>query len=731
MFTVTVSASPARKGPIELTQPDGTSFTALLQGDEFIKIKTTLDGHAIIQDEDGWWCYAVYESDGSRYNSGWKVGKDVPAAVLSESMNIPRNSISDNALRKRLSANTSSAKQFNSTTLQDSTQTKKHGIVILAEFKDIKFVNTREDFNAMLNGKGYSRYGATGSAKDYFEDQFNNTVNFTFDVSEIITLPAKREYYGENDSKGNDMRPEYLVADACSLAVESGVDFSKYDSDNDGVVDNIFVFFAGEDEAEGAIESSIWSHSWYLFNGAGVTVELNGKLLDRYACASEMTRILNSNTGRLQETRLSGIGTFCHEYSHTLGLPDLYDTDYDDEGGWAAGLWGSTALMDSGNQNNQGNTPPNFNAIEREILGISEPILIETDGKYEISPIHQTYEIYKLATDRADEYYLIECRSDMENVWDRYIGGSGMLVYHIDKSRAMMNKWDISNTVNADANHQCADLIEADGRSDSHPNYRDYLTRREHLDGLFFPYYKSNNLTPYGTPGLKYWSGATGKISITGIERQDNGNISFNIIGFTADSTPPSVKGDIQYEAFSDGAILTFESDRPHEGEAFISYSASGKGAIEISVAPYEEGKYALMLEGLDPVRTYTVSVHFTVNGIKGTDKTMSFMTKKKPAVSWPYITMGTKKKSKGIGELMAYDYMEDNKGRFEAGSRIPFRITNTEGVKKILWFFNGQPVTHEGDYYYTLNESGTLEAHLYMENGEEYILIKEINIER
>jgi hypothetical protein len=436
------------------------------------------------------------------------------------------------------------------------------------------------------------------------------------------------------------------------------------------------------------------------------------------------------STGKLLETRLSGIGTFCHEFSHTFGLPDLYDTDYEDQGGWAAGTWGSTSLMDSGNQNNLGNTPPNYNAIEREILGLSSPVVISADGKYSLSPINTYGEFYRIDTDVENEYYLLECRSNVAGNWDEHIGGSGMLVYHIDKSGAEIDRWQGLNTVNAVPGHQCADLVEADGRSDIFSDYMDYITRTKNLDGIFFPNFSTNSLQPSGTPGLNFWSGANESISIINIEKDEAGKVGFNVIGFAEDSTPPSVKGNIQYEAFCDGAIISFESDRPFEGEALISFHIVGKEAQEISVMPYEEGRYAVLLEGLESVRTYTVSVNFIHNDIKGSTTSMSFMTKKKPSVSWPHIASGMKRPV-GRTEMMNKKPVLDEGGRLEPGTRIPLKINNMNGVKDILWFFNGQPVTHEGDYYFTLNDSGILKAHLYMEDGQEYIIVKEIKLVR
>ena len=704
-------ASPARRGALVLTQPDGTTFRAFLQGDEFANIKTTSDGHAIIQDEDGWWCYAVYEDDGSRCSSGYRIGKEVPGSILSGSRNIPRSVISENGKAKRLSVNTIESDIRPSLT-NFSTPARRNGIVILAQFKDIKFLHGKEDFQTMLMSDGYSLHGATGSAREYFEYQFNGRINFSFDVSEIVTLPAKREYYGKNDSRGNDSRPAEMISDACRLAAENGVDFSRYDSNNDGKVDNVFVFFAGEDEAEGADENCIWSHSWYLFSGAGISLNLNGKMIDRYACTSEMTRIYDLVTGKLQKTRLSGIGTFCHEYSHTFGLPDLYDTDYESHGGWAAGVWGSTSLMDSGNQNNDGNTPPNFNVIEREILGLTEPVVIDTDGRYSLCRI-ETNIAYRINTDRKDEYYLLEYRSNdgTLRIWDKYIGGNGMLVYHIDKSASVIEKWEGLNTVNTKADHQCADLIEADGRSDSFTDYMDFYVKTKNIEGIFFPYKKFNSIPSQGTPGLNFWSGQKNKISITEIQ-EGGGGVSFNVLGFSEDSTPPSIKGDITYEAFCDGVILRFESDKPHIGHANINFGLVGGETWLFQVAPYENGKYAIKLEGLEPVKTYTATIYFELFGIKGKSSSVSFMTKKQPAVTWPFINFGSAQRN--------------SDGTFEKGTKIPLKVNNSRDIIDIVWSFNNE-VVPKGDYYLTLTEDGTLEAHIYMKDGCEEILTKEI----
>ena len=529
-------------------------------------------------------------------------------------------------------------------------------------------------------------------------------MKFEFEVSDIITLDNSRKYYGSNDRDGNDKNPAQMVRDACVVA-DASIDFSLYDQNGDGEIDNVFVFFAGEDEAEGFSEDCIWSHAWWVKDGAGISCSLDGKVLNSYACTSELS--LQSNG---KDTDMTGIGTFCHEYSHTLGLPDLYDTDYDNAGGWAAGMWLSTSLMDGGNMNNVNNTPPYYNAIEREILGLAEPILLEKDGTYTLSPI-QNNVVYRLNTDTEGEYYLFECRSNKE--WDKYIGGNGMLVYHIDKTDKYLIRWDEKNTVNAFQSHQCADLIEADGRTDEITEDT-YYTAFENISGVFFPYNSVNALTPTSDPGIRFWSGKIGEISITNIQKKD-GNITFSVTGFSKETTPPVVM-NIKTEAFMDAAIINFESDQEYEGEATVRWGRTGQEMKETTLLPYTPGKYTLILEDLIAGnKTYTVSINFVIEGISGKQTEVSFMTTKESTVDWPYIFVGKNKANKD--------------GTFNKGTKIALRTYNTSEAEAINWTFNDSTISPAGNGYYIVQESGTLRAHIYWKDGGQDIIEKKINI--
>lgn len=721
LLSFTANATPARKGIIPLTQPDGTTFNAVFKGDEFGHIKATSDGHAIIQGFDGWWHYAVYDKEGKKCDTGWRVGLDTPEDILTRSKSIPYELLSREASARRRKVSHDMLPSFREIMIstRSGDMKKRHGLVILAQFKDLSFTHSKNDFIDLLTKKGYSKNGATGSAKEYFDAQFKGLVEFEFDVSDIITLSGDVADYGANDDDGNDKNPAQMIIEACKAA-DGAIDFSMYDDDGNGEIDNVFVFFAGEDEAEGADETRIWSHAWYVYNGAGFSIELDGKRLNRYACSSELTRMSGG------ANKLAGIGTFCHEYSHTFGLPDFYDTDYEGSGGETAGLWHKTSLMDAGNQNNKGNTPPYFNALEREQLGLSVPVVIDSDGTYRLEPVHKSGQSYRIETDNENEYFLIECRSGKE--WDAYTGGNGMLIYHIDMSDrnsgfselygediSAGRRW-FTNEVNCRPDHQCADLLEADGRKDTFTEEEGGLNGSliSGIGGIYFPYGKVNSITPESKPGLTYWSGDICKASITNI-RKDGDDIVFSVIGFSEESTPP-VPVNISHESFADAAIIRFESDRPFEEEAVVIWRRPGKAEESKTVLPYEPGKYAVVLEGLEPGnKTYTVDIAFKVGEVIGESNSISFMTKKVPAVTWPYIYMGS--------------IVKDSEGRIPYGTGLPLRVYNATDAAEIVWTFNDKPVNAFEKGYFHVYENGTLKAHITFEDGSQTVIMKEIFI--
>jgi len=720
-----VSANPARFRSLTLTQPNGYTFQATFKGDEFLKIIKTIDGCAVAMDDEGWWCYAYYDADGSKHASGARIGTPASPSVMDESRMIPYAVLVQKALEKRACLTDTGRepllkrvadRQAGGIRTKAGTASQKHGIAILAQYKDVKFRNGRQNFEQLLNAPGYN---GTGSAMDYFNDQFHGMMEFTFDVSEIVTLPQNRDYYGSNKKEGSDSHPGEMIYDACRLA-DSEVDFSKYDDDGDGYVDNVFVFFAGEDESQGASENCIWSHAWtlssakYFGDGKGIYTTGDGVRIDSYACTSELARIYTTNTN--YTTKLAGIGTFCHEYSHTLGLPDFYDTDYE-ENGEAAALWHWTALMDGGNHNNNGYTPPNYNCIEREIVGLSEPEDI-SGGHHVLEPVNKEGKYLRLQTSSendANEYYLIECR-DNGNGWDRYIGGSGLLVYHIDKTDDKI--WKISNTVNTDPSHQYADLIEADNRPDRFDIMadNDYYKYIYDIKGIFFPA-GSEKLSSSSHPSFMVWNGGEMPYSISNISRSNDGSVSFDVVSNIV--LTPKVR-NLTADTFPDAAIIQWEASCNTGRTAYFSYGAADSPDVktEMEVPPYSGTRHSVTLEKLSPGKSYYVTVRYDAeNGDKGEEASITFTTDKAAAAEYPYIYLKNVKNIK--------------KGIYLSGTKMPLRIANATDAVSVVWETDGKEISVSPDGYYTFGTQGTftLKAEITYKDGSTDIVTRQITI--
>ena len=319
-------------------------------------------------------------------------------------------------------------------------------LVILVEYADVRFsvVNPNEAFSKMLNEPGYSENGGTGSARDYFIASSNGVFNPSFDVYGPVTLPENRAHYGDTDGSAVQM-----VVDACDMLAKE-IDWSLYDENNDGDVDNVFVYFAGHNEAEGGPEEAIWPHRYYVFTERdGKPVQYchytgkDGKsyCLWDYACTSELSGEYGTN--------MCGIGTFCHEFSHVLGLDDLYDTQNSEN--YTVGAWD---IMCYGNYNNEGRTPPSFTAFERFLLGWITPEQLNDAKDFMLEPIETSNKAYLISSVTHNlsasnpnpiEYWLVENRQRLG--WDQPAGclaGTGLLISHIYWNK---KKWD-NNTPN-------------------------------------------------------------------------------------------------------------------------------------------------------------------------------------------------------------------------------------------------------------------------------------------
>ena len=332
---------------------------------------------------------------------------------------------------------------------------EKKGLVILVNFanKIMSMSNANEVFDAMFNEIGYDRNDAVGSVHDYFYDQSYGQFNLTFDVVGPVTVSNNYGYYGSNGTSlnGGDIKADEMIVEACKLADEQ-INFADYDWDGDGEVEQVYVIYAGYGEASGGPKNTIWPHESHLEYQESGVLTLDGVTINTYACSCELT----GGSG----TTLNGIGTACHEFSHCLGLPDLYDTGY--SGGFGMSYWD---IMSSGSHcgpNGHGEVPTGYSAYERQFAGwlelkeLDSPCVINDMPSISEEPI--AYAIYN--DNHRDEYFLLENRQNVK--WFSYTGTyedcHGLLVTHVDYSETA---WK-NNKVNSSTKHQRMTIIPAD-----------------------------------------------------------------------------------------------------------------------------------------------------------------------------------------------------------------------------------------------------------------------------
>lgn len=521
LSAMAVPAKPGVWRTISLT--DGTQVKVQLVGDEFMHYYQSADGTRYLYDAASA-TYQVY-SDSQFSNSRRKA--------------VARRAKANNRRAVRRKAN-----------VTNIFQGTKKGLIILAQFTDSKFQSghDRALYNKIANAENYTDNGFKGSVKDYFKAQSAGQFELDFDVVGICQLKNPCSYYGGNDSHGNDLHAGEMVAEACQWAATQGVDFSKYDWDGDGEVDQVFVLYAGKGEADGGAVSTIWPHEFALSaSDYGKSLSLSGVTVDTYACSAELN-------GR---GKLDGIGTFCHEFSHCMGFPDFYDTSYS---GWFG--MGAYDLMCAGNYNGDGKCPAGYSAYEKHECGwltyqdvthIDEALNVT--GLKAISEGGGAYVLKNKA--HEDEYYIVENRQNTG--WDAYLPSEGVMITHMDYDA---NIW-LYNTPNAPGeyydehdnvyanDHQRLTIFRA-GRSTSDDGDTSDL----------YPYNTNNNLTAESNPaatlynknsdGTKYMH-----IDITDISVASDGTASLTFSkadrssGGTDPDTPVTPSGSVLlYESF-------------------------------------------------------------------------------------------------------------------------------------------------------------------------------------
>ncbi len=571
LVTIAVMAVPAKKGLWKtIVLEDGTEVRAQLKGDEFGHFWRTADGKQ-------------YVAVDGQYREETPEMRQMAASrrIQAQQRRVARQATNTvHGVRRASEAHLN----------------EKKGLILLVNFKDVKFQeeNDQAFYNNVANTPGFTdENGFHGSVADYFKDQSRGLFELTFDVVGPVTVSKDAKYYGENNTNGEDKHPEEMVVEAVKLAQDQVSNWNQYDWDGDGEVDQVMIIYAGEGEADGGAESTIWPHEWEL-QYMDLDFEIvEGLRINTYAVANEGSAQQDYWTG-VEYFAVNGIGTICHEFSHCLGLPDMYDTSY--SGNYGMGDW---SLMDQGSYCGDGFIPSGYTSYDKYCIGWVEPIELTTATEVnDMHAVNESDDVYIIKnTAHPDEYYLIESRQ--QKGWDAKTPAKGMLILHVDYDPDI---W-FYNLVNSNSDgsegypvndHQRCTIFHADGVDKTGELYEKITDIVEQMNnatgsaydklvdqyydlwdqydadviGDVYPQVGNKQLTNTSKPrAFLYNKNSDGRklmnISITDITQNDDGTMAFKfapdnsgteegdntVYGYST-TTKPDVEGALFYESF-------------------------------------------------------------------------------------------------------------------------------------------------------------------------------------
>lgn len=503
------AAGPARRGIITKTQPDGTTIQLRLIGDEFGHAYALPDGTLVKKDENG--CYRPFTM----------IENACFQKTYDESRSAMRRLESSNHLSPTAGNSPAAPYRMNDFSAQGTVR----GIILLVAFKNVPFctdsITTHELLSARYNTPKYQEQfsysffsqayneqisvsgNITGSARDYFRDQSLGMFEPTFDVFGPITLDNDRVYYGGNDRNGRDANARGMVKDACQKAFDMRLtDFKDYDNDGDGYVDYVYIVYAGNDEAQFGSEECIWAHSWNL----STPLDLGGMKISQYACSGEL--LIDS------QDCPAGIGTFVHEFSHVIGLPDFYNTTIDDpaENDFCMDYW---SIMDYGQYALEGYCPVGYTSFERYSMGwISAKELI-TPGSIALLPTDEAPSMYRAFVNDKDttSYFVFE--TIQKTSWNNYRPNYGLMITGVNYNASL---W-ATNLVNKDKKHHRYHIVPANNEY-SYQNENNQLFGKDNF--TFGPETTPASVTQFGDTLFK---------PLTNITRHKDGLCTFDFMG--------------------------------------------------------------------------------------------------------------------------------------------------------------------------------------------------------
>lgn len=458
LCSLTTWAAKAESIPVQVRQADGSVITVILRGDEHINWYTTLDGVLLVQGADNNYYIGKVEKSGNLIATQQLAHEALTRSQAERNLIAKQDKKKFFAYVNKITEESENAYHNSPLTRGPIVDTGYGGVpyfphtgspkvlVILAEFQDTTFTiqDTKEIFTNYLTNEGHftdSRYGQNHNYKGvlgYFKDCSYGKFTPEFNVVGPVKLPREQTYYGEGDDN-----IEALMEDACS-AIDNIVNFADYDANNDGMVDLVYVIYAGHSANYGGNKvTDIWPKSGTV----NISNTYDGKRIRRYGVSNELAGKENK---KKEKEKINGIGLFCHEFSHTLGLPDIYayHTDAENQDNQGMEFWD---LMDGGTEVRGGRVPASYLAWEREVMGWMKIDELKNDSTINnLKSIDNGGKAYKIVNPNDSNEYIV-LQSMQKGAWNQGWGdgtyGKGLLAYRVSYPFNKVNVFDYPNNV--------------------------------------------------------------------------------------------------------------------------------------------------------------------------------------------------------------------------------------------------------------------------------------------
>ncbi|MBQ8099474.1 MAG: M6 family metalloprotease domain-containing protein [Bacteroidaceae bacterium] len=536
--------SRAYHRPRLVMQPDGTMLTVVKQGTASYSYSATADGVPLLLINNKWYM-ARPTLNGSLESTGMAAKEAFRRSAGEQQMALALKAL----MQERLSM--SVGQQRYGVGSKADASVKGRGEeripILLVAFSDIDFAkeNDKSFYMHYFNEEGFHEQGFQGSVRDYFVVQSDGQFLPKYDVLGMVQLNRPRAYYGEN-VRGSDVRDRQMMVEALQAAIDSGIDFSSYE-DETGNIPFVGMVYAGVGEQASSVEDAVWAK----YHGT-LYARCGNRLFVSALCTSELAEY------DTDQPQTDGIGTFCHEFSHAMGLPDMYNTN------GLSDIFGLDYwdIMDFGQYWADGKLPVGYSAYERAFMGWMEIPVLATEKQYvEITPLHtqekgRAVKIVNPSSAQEKEYFILENRQPSAWFPERF--GSGLMVYHIDYEPLLWQR----NTLNNDGQHPCISIVPADGILTSAFEATDFDSYR----GDFFPGLEEvadidlGSAPPYGVfyPPMEGYR-------LSQIRTEKNGNVSFSFMAQGRLSVPEN----LTYSLLGDSAIQVRWNVVP-DAEAYV-----------------------------------------------------------------------------------------------------------------------------------------------------------------